>query len=84
MPQTLYIVTSTEKAGDQILETFVQGVYSTLELAQQKLQAAVVEDIECYPERAPFEQKEDSDDICIVDKDGGEYHYNIIQRSLDL
>lgn len=83
MNNTLYIVVSAEKVRGGDLQTFVQGVYSTLPLAQQKLQAAIVEDMECNPDAAPFAQQEGTDDICFVDQQGTEYHYNIVQRNLD-
>lgn len=63
--------------------SFVVGVYSTLQLAQDSLKAALAELVETYPDRAPFTPVADADDICLTDNQGTEYHYTIIQRTLD-
>lgn len=83
MTDKLYVAIATEEDDQKCKETYVLGVYSTLEAAQHKLQTAIQGDQECYEDRAPFTIKEGTGDICFTDNYGGEYHYNILERFLD-
>ncbi len=62
--------------------SFVVGVYSTLQGAQDSLKAQLAELVESNPDRE-FSTVADAEDICVADNQGVLYHYNIIQRTLD-
>lgn len=83
MAYKIYLPISTERAEGSEKETYVLGAYSTLEGAQHKLQSAIIEDLECNKDRGPFIRQEDAEDICFLDAYQTEYHYTILERTLD-
>lgn len=83
MTNKIYVATATEEDGQGRKDTYILGVYSTLEGAQHKLQFAIQDDQTCNSDCGPFTLKDTAEDICFTDSYGKEYHYNILERFLD-
>lgn len=83
MTYRVYVVISTEQQAGGDKETYIQGVYSTLEGAQHKLQSVIIEDMECNKELGPFTRQENAEDISFLDAHNTAYHYTILERTLD-
>lgn len=80
----VYIVTEWVVSVDsELAPSYIVGVYSTVQLAQDALKATLCELVEVYPERAPFQPCSNTDDVCMTDAFGNHYHYNIIERTID-
>lgn len=85
MNTKVYLVTEwvVSPQANDAQPSFVVGVFSSLQLAQDRLRDAMVELMEANADKGPFSPLQDAEDVCLVDNQQTQYHYNIIERTLD-